>query len=111
MVLDVQEVRREKMLVERLMKQCQQERRIATQLMHIRKEKDTIRNNRILRQRQYAEQRELEYHQTLDRQAVSGVCVWVGCRVWGVWVGCESLQAGMGCVGRLLVIAGYGVCG
>ena len=42
----IQEERREKVLVERLMRQCQQERRIATQLMHIRKEKDTIRNNR-----------------------------------------------------------------
>ena len=41
-----QDSRREKLLVERLMRQCQQERRIATQLMHIRKEKDTIRNNR-----------------------------------------------------------------
>ena len=28
------------------MRQCQQESRIATQLMHIRKQKDTIRNNR-----------------------------------------------------------------
>ena len=41
-----QELKREKLLVERLMRQCQQERRIATQLMHIRKEKDSIRNNR-----------------------------------------------------------------
>lgn len=47
-LLPVQEVRREKVLVERLMRQCQQERRIATQLMHIRKEKDTIRNNRCI---------------------------------------------------------------
>ena len=69
----MQEVKREKMLVERLMRQCQQERRITTQLMHIRKEKDTIRNNRILRQKQYAEQRELEFQQTLDREAVSAV--------------------------------------
>lgn len=60
------------MLVERLMRQCQQERRIATQLMHIRKEKDTIRNNRIFRLRQHAEQRELEFQQALDREAVSG---------------------------------------
>ena len=59
------------MLVERLMKQCQQERRIATQLMHIRKEKDTIRNNRILRQKQYAQQRELEFKHFLDKEAVS----------------------------------------
>ena len=42
----VQEVARERMLVERLMRQCLQERRIATQLMHIRKEKDVLRNNR-----------------------------------------------------------------
>ncbi len=59
------------MLVERLMRQCQQEKRITTQLMHIRREKDTIRNNRILRQKQYAEQREMEYQQALDREAVS----------------------------------------
>ena len=59
------------MLVERLMRQCQQEKRITTQLMHIRREKDTIRNNRILRQKQYAEQREREYQQALDREAVS----------------------------------------
>lgn len=42
-----QEAQREKLLVERLTRQCQQERRIATQLMHIRREKDTIRNNRF----------------------------------------------------------------
>ena len=42
----VHEERHEKVLVEGLMRQCQQKRRIATQLMHIRKEKDTIRNNR-----------------------------------------------------------------
>ncbi len=67
----VQEMKRDKMLVERLMRQCQQERRITTQLMHIRKEKDTIRNNRILRQKQYTEQREMEFQQALDREAVS----------------------------------------
>ena len=64
------------MLVERLMKQCQQERRIATQLMHIRKEKDTIRNNRILRQQQLSAQKDQEFQQALDREAVSGrVCL------------------------------------
>ena len=71
LAVSMQEAKREKMLVERLMKQCQQERRIATQLMHIRKEKDTIRNNRIFRLKQHAERRELEYHQALDRRAVS----------------------------------------
>ena len=41
-----QESRRGEMLVNRLMRQCQQERRIATQLMQIRKAKDVIRRNR-----------------------------------------------------------------
>ena len=43
---DSQESRRGEILVNRLMRQCQQERRIATQLMQIRKEKDVIRRNR-----------------------------------------------------------------
>ena len=59
------------MLVERLNKQSQQERRISTQLMQIRKEKDTIRNNRILRQQQYHKEREQEYIDHLRRLAVS----------------------------------------
>ena len=59
------------MLVERLMRQCQQERRIATQLMHIRREKDTIRNNRIFRQKQQEEMRLREFQEALDREAVS----------------------------------------
>ena len=33
---------------DRLMRQCLQEKRIATQLMQIRKEKDNIRNNRYI---------------------------------------------------------------
>ena len=76
-------MKREKLLIERLARRCQQERRIATQLMHIRKEKDTIRNNRILRQQQYAEQRELELQQAMEREAVSHVmchaCIWMTC--------------------------------
>lgn len=59
------------MLVERLMRQCLQEQRIAAQLMHIRKEKDVIRNSRIFRQQQFSEQREQEYIQDLNRRAVS----------------------------------------
>ena len=58
------------MLVERLMRQSQQEKRIATQLLHIRKEKDTIRNNRILRQQQYSRERKQEYIEDLNRRAV-----------------------------------------
>ena len=61
------------MLVERLMRQCQQERRIATQLLNIRKEKDVIRNNRITRQKQYEEQRMREFEGALNREAVSGL--------------------------------------
>lgn len=57
--------------MERLLRQCQQERRIATQLMHIRREKDVIRNNRILRQEQYAQQREQQFIEALNREAVS----------------------------------------
>lgn len=59
------------MLIERLMRQCQQERRIATQLMQIRREKDTIRNNRIFRQQQLEEARLREFQDALDREAVS----------------------------------------
>ncbi len=40
---------REHVMAERLMRQSLQEKRIATQLMQIRKEKDNIRNNRLLR--------------------------------------------------------------
>ena len=65
-----QEERREKMLVERLMRQCQQERRIATQLMQIRREKDTIRSNRIFRQQQQEEMRMREFQEALEREAV-----------------------------------------
>lgn len=38
--------KREMVLVERLMRQSMQERRVATHLMQIRTEKDSIRNNR-----------------------------------------------------------------
>lgn len=80
--------------MERLTRQCQQERRIATQLMQIRREKDTIRNNRcvflpfchwlwllvdcsavpwcrILRQRQHEAQRTKEFEEALKDEAVS----------------------------------------
>ena len=57
------------------MRQCQQERRIATQLMAIRKEKDTIRNNRIYRLQQYEEQRMREFNEAMDRERVSGALV------------------------------------
>ena len=52
------------------MRQCQQERRIATQLMAIRKEKETIRNNRVFRLQQHEEQRVREFNEALDRERV-----------------------------------------
>lgn len=72
-MIHFQEAKRKRMLVERLNKQSQQERRISTQLMQIRKEKDTIRNNRILRLQQYHEEREREYINFLNRLAVSSL--------------------------------------
>jgi hypothetical protein len=39
--------------------------------MQIRREKDTIRNNRIFRQRQLEEARLREFQDALDREAVS----------------------------------------
>lgn len=61
--------KRETVLVERLMRQSMQERRVATQLMQIRTEKDSIRNNRIFRQKQYEEQREKEFLDSLNKEA------------------------------------------
>ena len=55
------------------MRQCQQERRIATQLMQIRREKDTIRNNRIYQQKQNEEARLREFQEALDREAVCNI--------------------------------------
>ena len=56
----------------RMLRQCQQEQRIATQLMQVRKEKDNIRNNRIQLQRQFEERRQKDFEEYLKRQAVSG---------------------------------------
>lgn len=58
-------------MVGRMLRQCQQEQRIATQLMQVRKEKDNIRNNRIELQRQFEERRQKDFEEYLKRQAVS----------------------------------------
>ncbi|XP_027756412.1 sperm flagellar protein 2-like isoform X1 [Empidonax traillii] len=60
---------REDQLIYRLMKQSQHERRIATQLMHVRHEKEVLRQNRIFREKQYEERREKEFQEALDREA------------------------------------------
>ncbi|XP_066038439.1 sperm flagellar protein 2 [Chamaea fasciata] len=61
---------REEQLIYRLMKQSQQERRIAAQLMHVRHEKEVLRQNRIFREKQYEERRQKEFQEALDREAV-----------------------------------------
>uniref|UniRef100_A0A4W4EL83 Calponin-homology (CH) domain-containing protein n=1 Tax=Electrophorus electricus TaxID=8005 RepID=A0A4W4EL83_ELEEL len=64
-----QEMLREEQLVGRLMRQSQQEKRIAVRLMQIRQQKEVLRQNRILRESQYQEQRLRDFQQALDREA------------------------------------------
>ncbi|KAM9331025.1 sperm flagellar protein 2 [Gastrophryne carolinensis] len=64
-----EEAFREEQLINRLMKQSQQERRIAVQLMHARHEKEVMRQNRVFREKQYQERREREFREALDREA------------------------------------------
>ena len=67
----LQEARREEMLVNRLMRQSQQERRIAVQLLQARHEKDVIRKNRLIREKQDEERRLKEFEDALNKEAVS----------------------------------------
>ncbi|KAM4707183.1 sperm flagellar protein 2 [Discoglossus pictus] len=60
---------REEQLVNRLMRQSQQERRIAVQLMHVRHEKDILIQNRIFREKQYEERRQKDFQEALEREA------------------------------------------
>uniref|UniRef100_A0A8B9M8Y4 CPC1/SPEF2 domain-containing protein n=1 Tax=Accipiter nisus TaxID=211598 RepID=A0A8B9M8Y4_9AVES len=64
-----EEAYREEQLIYRLMRQSQQERRIAVQLMHVRHEKEVLRKNRIFREKQYEERRLKEFQEALDREA------------------------------------------
>ena len=59
------------MLVNRLMRQSQQERRIAVQLLQARHEKEIIKQNRLYREKQYEERRLREFEDALNREAVS----------------------------------------
>ncbi|KAL2294194.1 hypothetical protein Nmel_007918, partial [Mimus melanotis] len=59
----------EEQLIYRLMKQSQQERRIAAQLMHVRHEKEVLRQNRIFREKQYEERRQKDFQEALGREA------------------------------------------
>ncbi|NXJ69544.1 SPEF2 protein, partial [Rostratula benghalensis] len=64
-----EEAHREEQLIYRLMRQSQQERRIAVQLMHVRHEKEVLRQNRIFREKQFDERRLKELQEALDREA------------------------------------------
>lgn len=68
-----QEAFREEQLINRLMRQSQQERRIAVQLMHVRHEKEVLWQNRIFREKQYEERRLKDFQDALDREAVSNI--------------------------------------
>ncbi|XP_051038489.1 sperm flagellar protein 2 [Phodopus roborovskii] len=64
-----EEAYREEQLIHRLMRQSQQERRIAVQLMHVRHEKEVLWQNRIFREKQYEERRLKDFQEALDREA------------------------------------------
>ncbi|XP_030886285.1 sperm flagellar protein 2 isoform X4 [Leptonychotes weddellii] len=64
-----EEAYREERLINRLMRQSQQERRIAVQLMHVRHEKEVLWQNRIFREKQYEERRLKDFQDALDREA------------------------------------------
>ncbi|CAK6444122.1 unnamed protein product [Pipistrellus nathusii] len=63
-----EEAYREEQLINRLMRQSQQERRIAVQLMHVRHEKEVLWQNRIFREKQYEERRLKDFQDALDRE-------------------------------------------
>ncbi|XP_026721433.1 sperm flagellar protein 2-like [Athene cunicularia] len=64
-----EEAYQEEQLIYRLMRQSQQERRIGVQLMHVRHEKEVLKQNRIFREKQYEERRLKEFQEALDREA------------------------------------------
>uniref|UniRef100_A0A3Q2UNN6 Sperm flagellar 2 n=1 Tax=Fundulus heteroclitus TaxID=8078 RepID=A0A3Q2UNN6_FUNHE len=65
-----EEMQLEDLLVRRMMRQSQQEQRLAEQLMQIRRQKEVIVENRLFREQQYQQQRERDFLQALNREAV-----------------------------------------
>ncbi|XP_062905823.1 sperm flagellar protein 2 [Mobula hypostoma] len=65
-----EEVYQEEELVNRLMRQSLQERRVTVQLVHARHEKHVMEQNRFFREKQYEEQRLKEFRQALDREEI-----------------------------------------
>lgn len=56
--------------MKRLTRQTQQEQRLAAQLLQIRREKDVILENRLVREQQYQQRREKDFQEALEREAV-----------------------------------------
>jgi len=52
------------------MRQSIQERRIAVQLMQLRREKDVIRRNRLAKEKQFEEARVKEFEESLNKEKV-----------------------------------------
>nr|XP_032826562.1 sperm flagellar protein 2 [Petromyzon marinus] len=66
---DMEELDRVEELVGRLMRQSQQEQRVAVQLLLTRQHKETVRQNRLERHYQLAERRHREFLEALDADA------------------------------------------
>ncbi|KAK0133814.1 Sperm flagellar protein 2 [Merluccius polli] len=64
-----QDALRDEQLVMRLTRQTEQERRLAVQLLQVRAQKEVLRENRLLRERQYQEQRGRDFLEALEREA------------------------------------------
>jgi hypothetical protein len=56
-----------------MLRQSQFERRIAVELLHARHEKDVIKENCIIKQREIEEKRTKEFIQALDRERVNTI--------------------------------------
>lgn len=64
----LEEAKREEMLVSHMLRQSQFERRIAVELLHARHEKDVIRENVIQREREIELRREKEFYEALEKE-------------------------------------------
>ncbi len=67
----LEDAKREESLVSHMLRQSQFERRIAVELLHARHEKDVIRENFILKEREIEEKRAKEFYEALERERVS----------------------------------------
>ena len=65
--------RREQLLAEKLLKQSAQERKLGARLAQTRMHKEVIKENRLIREQQYAAQRQKDYEEVLARDAELGV--------------------------------------